>query len=140
MQVRNILITGASGGLGSALARTYARAGTTLILWGRDAQRLGETASKCRALGAETQTDQFDLRDSGGLIARLVALDTRHPVDLAIFNAGLGGTVPENRLAEAPQAALAMAEVNFVAPVVGASAIAEEMARRRGGHIVLIGS
>ncbi len=39
MSDQNILITGASGGIGSALARVYARPGTTLLLWGRDAKR-----------------------------------------------------------------------------------------------------
>jgi NADP-dependent 3-hydroxy acid dehydrogenase YdfG len=88
MPAKIILITGASSGIGAALARAYARAGVTLLLWGRDEARLNETASQCRALGAAVTTQIFDLRDVAGF-ARL--LDAAPPMDLAIFNAGLGG-------------------------------------------------
>lgn len=135
-----ILITGASGGIGSALARSYARRGATLLLWGRDAGRLEETAAACRARGAVCHVDSFDLRDAGVQAARLAAVDAVTPIDIAIFNAGLGGTVPEGAASETPEASRAVAEVNFVAPVIGANAIAHAMARRGRGQIVLIGS
>ena len=61
-------------------------------------------------------------------------------MDIAIFNAGLGGTAPADVAAEAPQSAQAIAEVNFTAPIVGANAIAGAMAARGAGHIVLVGS
>lgn len=135
-----ILITGASSGIGAALARAYARAGVTLLLWGRDEARLNQTAAQCRALGAAATIQAFDLRDAAGFAAQLAAADAAMPIAIAIFNAGLGGTVPDGAFAEAPQAAQAIAEVNFVAPVTGASMIADAMARRGAGHIVLVGS
>jgi short-subunit dehydrogenase len=137
MPAKIILITGASSGIGAALARAYARAGVTLLLWGRDEARLNETASQCRALGAAVTTQIFDLRDVAGF-ARL--LDAAPPMDLAIFNAGLGGSAPADVFAETPEAAQALAEVNFTAPVVGANVIAGAMAARGAGHIVLVGS
>lgn len=133
---KTILITGASSGIGAALARVYARSGVTLLLWGRDQARLDEVAGQCRALGAAVATQIFDLRDAAGFAAKLIAVDA----DLAIFNAGLGGTAPAGAPAEAPETAQAIAEVNFVAPIVGANALAGAMARRGTGHIVLIGS
>jgi len=80
------------------------------------------------------------LRDAAGFAARLAAADAATPIDLAIFNAGLGGSAPNGPPAEAPDTAQAIAEVNFVAPVVGANAMADPMARRGAGHIVLVGS
>ena len=140
MSERIILITGASGGIGSALARAYARPGVTLLLWGRDATRLEETAAACRARGAACHVERFDLRDLGALAARLAAADAATPIDIAIFNAGLGGTVPEGAAAETPEASRAVADVNFVAPVTGANAMATAMAKRGRGQVVLIGS
>jgi short-subunit dehydrogenase len=135
-----ILITGASSGIGAALARAYAKAGVTFLLWGRDEARLNETAAQCRALGAVASIQSFDLRDAAGFAARLSAADAATPIDLAIFNAGLGGTVAKEDFAEAPETAQAIAEVNFVAPVTGASVLAVAMAKRGCGQIVLVGS
>jgi short-subunit dehydrogenase len=140
MSRRIILITGASGGIGSALARAYARPGVLLLLWGRDATRLEQTATACRTRGAECQIERFDLRDTDGLAARLNATDAMAPIDIAIFNAGLGGTAPEGSAAETAEGSRAVAEVNFVAPVIGANVMAAAMAKRGRGQIVLIGS
>jgi short-subunit dehydrogenase len=108
----------------------------TLLLWGRNAARLEETATACVALGAVCRCQAFDIRDAQAQIAHLAQAGD---IDLAIFNAGLGG-MPDKALAEDPQAALATAEVNFVAPVVGANAVARTMAARRMGRIVLVSS
>ena len=140
MPDRTILITGASSGLGAALACAYARTGAFLILWGRDRDRLAATAAQCRALGATTRMEDFDLRDVDGLIARLASRDAETPIDLAIFCAGVGGSVPRDHPAESPQAAHIAAQVNFTVPVAGASALAGAMAKRGRGQIVLIGS
>jgi len=137
---KTILITGASSGIGAALAMVEARPEVTLLLWGRDAARLADVAASCRARGAEVHTEIFDLRDTAGFAPKLAAADAATPIDLAIFNAGLGGTAPDNAAAESPDSARAVAEVNFVAPIVGANLIADVMARRGGGQIVLVGS
>ena len=137
MPAKTILITGASSGIGAALARAYARDGVTLLLWGRDDARLQDITAACRARGAVVTTQVFDLSDAAGFAALLAVLP---PLDIAIFNAGLGGSAPADVLAETPGAAQALAEVNFTAPVVGANAVAAGMATRRAGHIVLVGS
>ncbi|HMH64141.1 MAG TPA: SDR family NAD(P)-dependent oxidoreductase [Rhizomicrobium sp.] len=138
MAPKTILITGASSGIGAALARAHAQPGVSLLLWGRDEARLEQTALQCRALGASASIQVFDLRDAAGFAARLT--DIAATTDLAIFNAGLGGTAPDGAFAETPQSVQAIAEVNFVAPLMGASVMADAMARRGAGQIVLVGS
>jgi short-subunit dehydrogenase len=140
MPSKTILITGASGGIGAGLARAHAAAGVTLLLWGRDQARLGQTAAQCRALGATCVTEALDIRDFAAMTDRLTAADARTPIDLAIFNAGLGGSVADDAITESPDAAQATAEVNFVSPIMGAHLIATAMAKRGRGRIVLIGS
>ena len=135
-----ILITGASSGLGAALALSYSKGGTALALWGRDQERLDQVAIECRARGAQAEILSLDIRDIDLLIRRLRELDERCELDLAIFNAGVGGTTPYEHRSEAPERAYEQATVNFTAPIVGAATIGERMAARGHGHIVLIGS
>jgi NADP-dependent 3-hydroxy acid dehydrogenase YdfG len=47
-----VLITGATGGIGAALARSYAASGITLILHGRGPARLGAICAECQERGA----------------------------------------------------------------------------------------
>lgn len=140
MPVRTILITGASGGIGASLATALAAPGVTHLLWGRDVTRLQAAASACEAKGAVCKVEAFDLRDMAELTARLDEADIATPIDLAIFNAGIGGMPPADVAAEAAEAARMTAEVNFVSPIVGANVIADRMAARRAGQIVLVGS
>jgi short-subunit dehydrogenase len=140
MADRNILITGASSGIGAALARAYSAAGHRLILWARNRARLTETERQCLGRGAAVETDCFDIADCDRLISSLEAVDTRTPLDLAIFNAGLGGTVPRTQIAQSPVSTREMGFVNFISPLVGANLLAEKMAARGHGHIVFVGS
>jgi short-subunit dehydrogenase len=135
-----ILITGASSGLGAALARAYASSDRTLVLWGRDRARLEVTAEECRRAGANVETESFDIADLDRMTAALIARDGRSAIDLAIFNAGLGGVIPAGSLAEDPARSRAIAMVDFASPVVAASVLAERMSARRRGQIALIGS
>lgn len=140
MPVTTILITGASSGIGAALARRYAAPGIQLILWGRDPSRLETTAQDCRNSGATVETAAFDLMALDDVVARLQETDERQPLDLAIFNAGLGGSLRASEIAQDRLAAERMAMVNFTMPVIGANLLADRMARRRRGRIALIGS
>lgn len=91
MTPAHVLITGASSGLGRALATHYAAPGVTLSLSGRDAERLEATAAECRQRGAEAETAILDVLDADAMAAWLIARDDARPVDLVIANAGVGG-------------------------------------------------
>ena len=135
-----ILVTGASAGIGAAIARASARPGADLALWGRDALRLSSVAAECRAAGAEVGSRVFDLREAAAIAGVVVSTDESAPLDLAIFNAGVGGVAIGGDGLEDSGHALDVAIVDFAAAVAGATAAARRMAARRRGRIVLVGS
>ncbi|MDB5371318.1 MAG: Oxidoreductase, short chain dehydrogenase/reductase family protein [Roseomonas sp.] len=84
----HVAITGASSGLGRALAVASARPGATLHLAARDAARLEETAAACRAAGATVATTLLDVRDAAACAAWVAGMER---LDLLIANAGISG-------------------------------------------------
>ena len=135
-----ILITGASSGIGAALARHYAAPGRRLLLWGRDQARLDAVAVACRARGAEAQTRSIDLAAPGAARAALASDDDAHEFDLAVLAAGLGDIRPDGASTERPELVMELGAVNFTTPAVMATLLAGRMAARDGGRIGLIGS
>src|SRR5438128_1137300 len=85
----SIVITGASSGIGEALALDYAASGVALGLSGRDIGRLGTIAEACRARGATVRADAVDATDRAAMADWLTNFDEAHPVDLLIANAGV---------------------------------------------------
>ncbi|MBY0321590.1 MAG: SDR family NAD(P)-dependent oxidoreductase [Reyranella sp.] len=85
----SIVITGASSGIGEALALDYAAPGVALALTGRNAERLASVAAACRAKGATVVADTIDVVERERIAAWLTAFDDAHSVDLLIANAGI---------------------------------------------------
>jgi NADP-dependent 3-hydroxy acid dehydrogenase YdfG len=77
-----ILITGASSGIGEALARLYARPGVSLALTGRDAARLAATAAACRDAGAHVVDGIVDATDAPAMARFMARADAAAPLDL----------------------------------------------------------
>lgn len=86
---RHILITGASSGIGAALAEAYAAPGVRLSLSGRSAERLSAVAATCNALGADTTTSVFDVTDREAARRWVQEAAGQAPPDLLIANAGI---------------------------------------------------
>lgn len=87
----HILITGASSGIGAALARHYAAPGRTLSLTGRDHGRLNVVAEECREAGAQVEAVVVDVANEADMGAWVTQRNTALPVDLVIANAGISG-------------------------------------------------
>jgi short-subunit dehydrogenase len=83
-----VLVTGASSGLGRALAEACAAPGVALHLGGRDAARLEEAAASCRARGAEVAARVIDVTDAAATEAWVRGAGR---LDLVIANAGISG-------------------------------------------------
>lgn len=139
-EAERVLITGASSGLGEALARRYAAAGRTLVLWGRDRARLDSVAAHCRAAGAEVSVRELDLEDAGAAISGVREDDETGAIGTALLVAGQGDVCGPGEAVEDAYQVKRLATVNFVAPCGMAAALGERMARRRRGAIVLVGS
>lgn len=85
----SILITGASSGIGRALALSYAGHGTTVHLSGRDQARVDAVAQECRDRGADAHGKVIDVTDADAMTAWIKEVDAATPLDLVIANAGI---------------------------------------------------
>jgi len=130
LDVTTALVSGATGGLGHAIARALAKKGARLVLTGRRADVLEPLAHE---LGARTLA--VDLADRAGL-DRLIA-ESRQ-VDVLVANAALPATgrITDFEVAEID----ARLDVNLRAPIVLARALIPHMTQRGAGHLVFINS
>jgi short-subunit dehydrogenase len=127
---RSVLLTGATGGLGHAIARGLARRGASLILTGRRADVLEPLAAETG--GRAVACDLADPADLDRLLHEAGA------VDVLVANAGLPGSGHLSTFSvEDIDRAIA---VNLRAPMVMARRLADGMTERGAGHIVFMSS
>lgn len=88
---RSVLITGASSGIGEALALRLAQPGVALALTGRDSVRLDTVAAKASAAGAHVSASIVDAIDVDAMRAFIEAADQVRPLGLVVANAGISG-------------------------------------------------
>lgn len=131
------LITGASSGIGAALARTYADRGHDLVLVARRRDRLEEVAVEAARSGATSEILVADLATPQGL-AEATARAGRGDVSLLISCAGLSGYRPLHDLSAADIDQLW--RLNATAPVTLAHAVLPSLRARGEGGIVTIAS
>lgn len=135
-----VLITGATGGIGGALAREYAAAGAALLLQGRDAAALEALAGECRALGGQAETRVLDVRDTEALLAWLRGLAPDRLPDLAIVNAGVNINIGPQGQGEAWDDIQNLLEVNVKAAFATVEGVLPAMRAAGRGQIALVSS
>jgi NADP-dependent 3-hydroxy acid dehydrogenase YdfG len=135
---RTILITGASSGIGEALALAYAAPGVTLMLSGRDALRTEAVATVCRDRGAHAEAAIVDVADEAAMRDWVEACDDRTPLDLVIANAGIAAGMGGAGEDEAQTRRLFATNVNGVLNTVWP--VIPRMRARRAGHIAVMSS
>jgi uncharacterized protein len=132
---KNVIITGASSGIGRATALEMARRGAHVVLAARRADRLDEVAAECRALGVRAVAVPTDVTKAGDC-RRLI--DTAGDVDVLVNNAGFAIF---SSVAEAnPDEVRGMIETNYLGAFHCTQAVLPRMLARRHGTIVNVSS
>lgn len=130
------LVTGASGGLGDAIARTLHAQGARVVLSGTRTDALDALAAE---LGEGAHVCPADLRDPAAADALVAAAEAAcGPVDILVNNAGLTRDTLALRMKDADWQTVL--DVDLSAPFRLARAALRGMVRRRAGRIIGIGS
>ncbi len=137
----HIAITGATGGLGQALAACYAAPGRVLSLSGRNAGRLDQIGALCRDKGAVVHTQCVDVTDAEATKTWISERDAAQPIDMLITCSGIGGAaVVSPPAGESGALARDILTTNTFGVINAVTPILPRMVGRGYGHIVLIGS
>jgi short-subunit dehydrogenase len=137
---RTVVITGASSGIGKALALRYAHDKAVLGLLGRSSARLHDVADQCRQLGAVVQTATLDVRARSEMAQWLQDFDTTTPIDMLIANAGVMAGRPADADIESSPAGYALMETNVLGVLNSIQPVLPRMMARRRGQIGIMSS
>ena len=133
---QTIWITGASSGIGRALARNFGTRGAQLILSGRDMDRLNEVAEE---VGTKTLTLPFDVRDAAARdAAAKQAIDWTGNVDMLVNNAGISQR--SQAVNTSMQVYQDIMDIDLLAPIAITQALLPHMVERGSGKLVFISS
>jgi gluconate 5-dehydrogenase len=136
---RTALVTGATSGIGLALARGLAEAGATVAVNGRDEGRIADTVSALRDEGLSAHAARFDVTVADEVEAGVARVETNvGPIDILVNNAGIQRRKPLLEMEEAVWNEVIETNLNAVFRV--GRAAARGMVERRRGKIINIAS
>jgi NADP-dependent 3-hydroxy acid dehydrogenase YdfG len=136
---RTALVTGASSGIGAAVARTLARAGHPVVLGARRADRLDEVVAAIVAAGGEAVALPLDLTKDRSIDAFVAAAEAQlGPVEIVVSNAG--DVLPATAMSVDPDDFARQVQVNVVGAHRVVRALGGGMLDRQRGDIVFVTS
>lgn len=138
MPSQSALITGASSGIGAALAKSLAAEGRELVLVARREDALRELAEDIHAAGGRARVEVLDVSDPERTEARVRELDEELGLDLVIANAGVGGSRWSGKLQW--QDCRQIIAVNVSGALATLTGALPGMVARGRGHLVGISS
>jgi len=134
-----VLITGASSGIGRALALELARRGAAVGLLARREDLLQEVVKEIAGHGGKASALPADVTDANAVRATVSALQSEFgPIDLLIANAGVGATIAGGKLE--PEGVAKVFDVNVIGVVSSVTAVIPQMIERGRGHLAVISS
>jgi NADP-dependent 3-hydroxy acid dehydrogenase YdfG len=133
-----IVITGASSGIGQALAESYARSGVLLALTGRDAARLNAVAEACRQRGASVIAETVPVTDRAAMQGFIDSVAARSRLDLVIANAGVSGSF--NAWDDFDDYVRGITDVNIGGVLNTVNPAVPVMVKQRSGQIAIVAS
>ena len=136
---RTALITGASRGIGFAIATALGQAGARVILNGRTRSTLDAAAQQLRALGVKVELADFDVTNGAAARSAIDAIElTLGPIDILVNNAGIQRRAPLEQFDDQDWRDLMACNLDSVYYV--SKAVAPHMIARGRGKIINIGS
>jgi NAD(P)-dependent dehydrogenase (short-subunit alcohol dehydrogenase family) len=136
---KTALITGASRGIGRAIAAAYAAEGANVALNARDRGRLEETAGELRGVcDVKVSTHACDVSDRAGVDAMIAAIERDGPIDIVVNNAGIHK--PARFVDYSFEDFRKIMEVNVYSVFHVTQAALPKMIERGAGRIINIGS
>ncbi|MFH1676687.1 MAG: SDR family NAD(P)-dependent oxidoreductase, partial [bacterium] len=137
-ELRSILITGGTSGIGEGLLHAWARPGIVLAFNGRDEKRIAEVKSSLEKKGATVYSSNVDVRDAKGMEEWIKSIDDQSPLDLVIANAGTA--TPQEPGLSWDERAKATFDVNIYGVFNTIHPALERMIPRKHGQIALLSS
>jgi short-subunit dehydrogenase len=138
--VRTVVITGASAGLGEALALRYADKEHNLGLIARNRGRLESVSDRCQERVAHVEIGTPDVTERTALVQWMQDFDTKHPIDLLIVNAGVfAGHGPDRDFETVDEMVLTI-RTNLEGVLMTIAAALPMMRARKSGRIAIVGS
>jgi len=136
---RTALITGASAGIGRALAERLASRGTTVALVARRAEVLDEVRRAIESAGGRAICVTVDAADPERVVETIERVDRDlHGLDMVVANAGIGGTVPGKEMTW--QRVAPVLQLNVMGAIATICAALPAMVARGRGHVVGVSS
>lgn len=133
------LVTGASGGIGTVIARALAAEGVHVAVSGRREDVLDQLAQELREMGVEAAAVPADLGDLSQIAVVVERTEgALGPIDLLVNNAGIENTASFVQLT--PDELTAMVDLNLTAPMLLTHRVLPAMLSRGAGHVVFVSS
>lgn len=132
---KRALVTGGTQGIGEAIVRAFSMAGATVVVNGRNENKLDHSLQRFRASGYDVQGCLFDIADSRSVRDAVEHMETTMgPIDILVNNAGIIRRAPAELLEDRDWEEVI--QTNLTGPFLLSKYVGRHMIRRRRGKII----